>query len=229
MAITPRGTVSQYEVVCISFSGIFSSPAPTFSFVWNLIFLKPTTCDVTWTSPWFFTARPAGSEQEAVEDADLGGDDRVRVVVDLGLAHVRAPLLVVVLLDEVRAALQDVDRLLVHHRRRAVVVDLGDDARLARHVLHHEVVGRHAAQADRVRRVALARPVEAAARAVQQALLLQELQDLRQVLAAERLARVERQLEGRALHVVDQDLQVVRVDAPLLDRANRRSSRGSWR
>jgi hypothetical protein len=126
--------------------------------------------------------------QEEVEDAHLGRDDRVRVVVDLGLAHVHAPLLVVVLLDEVRAALQDVDRLLVHHRGRAVVVDLGDDARLARHVLHHEVVGGHAAQADRVRRVALARPVEAPARAVQQALLLQELQDLGQVLAAEGLA-----------------------------------------
>ncbi len=46
-----RGIVSQYEVVCISFSGIVSSPDPTFSLVWNLIFLNPTTCEVTCTSP----------------------------------------------------------------------------------------------------------------------------------------------------------------------------------
>src|SRR5216683_1262462 len=47
-----RSSVIQYEVVCISFSGSSSFPAPTFSFVKNLIFLKPTTCERTKTSPW---------------------------------------------------------------------------------------------------------------------------------------------------------------------------------
>src|SRR6266851_4110741 len=46
-----RSSVIQYEVVCISFSGSSSFPAPTFSFVKNLIFLKPTTCERTSTSP----------------------------------------------------------------------------------------------------------------------------------------------------------------------------------
>ena len=38
-----RGSVSQKAVVCISCSGRVSSPDPTFSMVWNLIFLNPTT------------------------------------------------------------------------------------------------------------------------------------------------------------------------------------------
>src|SRR6267154_130371 len=46
-----RSSVSQYEVVCISFSGNSSLPAPIFSFVKNFIFLNPTTWDRTNTSP----------------------------------------------------------------------------------------------------------------------------------------------------------------------------------
>ena len=50
-AIISGGTVSQYAVVCISCSGSSSSPDPTFSLVWNLIFLNPTTRELTCTSP----------------------------------------------------------------------------------------------------------------------------------------------------------------------------------
>jgi len=155
---------------------------------------------------------------EALEDADLRVGDGVGVVVDLRLAHVDAPLVVVVPLDEVRAPLQDVDRLLVDHRRGRVVVHLGDDPRLGRDVLDHEVVGGHRAQADRVGGVALARPVPAVPRPVEQLLVLEVLQDLDEVLPAERLVAHERQLERRALDVVDEDLQVVGVHPALLDR-----------
>ena len=215
--------------MCISFSGICSSPEPTFSLVWNLIFLKPTTCEVTWTSPWVRRAARDGLLLEAVEDLHLGVGDGVGVVVDLRLAHVGAALLVVVLLHEERAPLEDVDRLLVQGGGRAVEVHLGDDPRLARDVLDHEVVRGHAAQAHRVGGIALARPVPAVPGAVHEALLLEEVQDLLQVLAAEALSRGEGQLEGRALHVVDEDVEVVGVDAALLRWGRRRSSRGSWR
>src|SRR6266478_987657 len=47
-----RSSGIQYEVVCISFSGSPSFPAPTLSCVKNLIFLKPTTSERTKTSPW---------------------------------------------------------------------------------------------------------------------------------------------------------------------------------
>ena len=51
-ATSGRSSVSQNAVVCISFSGNSSFPSPTFSFVKNLIFLKPITCERTSTSPW---------------------------------------------------------------------------------------------------------------------------------------------------------------------------------
>jgi hypothetical protein len=60
--------------------------------------------------------------------------------------------------------------------------------------------------------------VPALAGAVQQLLALEVLQDLDQVLPAEALVAREGQLEGRALDVVDQDLQVLGVDPALLDR-----------
>src|ERR1700722_10090167 len=52
-------TVIQNAVVCISFSGNSSFPAPIFSFVKNLIFLNPTTCERTSTSPCTLAAGPA--------------------------------------------------------------------------------------------------------------------------------------------------------------------------
>ena len=61
-------------------------------------------------------ARPGpGLFLEDVEDLHLGVGDGVGVVVDLGLAHVHPAFLVVVLLHEVRLALEDVDGLLVDH------------------------------------------------------------------------------------------------------------------
>ncbi len=84
-------------------------------------------------------------------------------------------------------------------------------------VLHHEVVGGDRAEADRVGRVAVARPVPALPRPVQQLLLLEVLQDLDEALPPESLVAHEGQLEGRALDVVDEDLEVVGVDAALLD------------
>ena len=82
------------------------------------------------------------------------------------------------------------------------------------------------AQADGVGRVRLVRPVPVAGRLlgraglaeVHEALLRQDAEDLLQVLPAERLAGRERQLERRALDVVDQDLQVVRIDERVLGR-----------
>jgi hypothetical protein len=59
--------------------------------------------------------------------------------------------------------------------------------------------------------------VPAVARAVDEPLLLQVAEDLFQALAAEALSGREGQLEGRALDVADQDVQVLRVDAGLLD------------
>ena len=58
-----------------------------------------------------------------------------------------------------------------------------------------------------------------AARVVQEAALLQKAAQLGGVVRAELFAVADRQLEGRALQVVQQDLEVVGVDVGVLGRA----------
>ena len=87
----------------------------------------------------------------------------------------------------------------------------------------HEVVGRDRAQADRVGRIRLVRPLPVclavrALGAMHQAALLQNAEHLLHVVAAVLFARRERQLEGRALHVIDEDVQVVGIDQRVLGR-----------
>src|SRR5439155_17009323 len=65
-----RSSVIQYDVVCISFSGSSSLPAPIFSLVKNLIFLKPTTWERTRTSPWEKEEVEEVKEVKEVEDEE---------------------------------------------------------------------------------------------------------------------------------------------------------------
>ena len=93
----------------------------------------------------------------------------------------------------------------------------------ARVIDDDEVVGRNRSQADRVRRIRLAGPVPLpfrilAARAMHQPGLLQHAQHFLHVPPAETLVGRERQLERRALHVVDEDVQVVGIDQRVLGR-----------
>ena len=98
------GISSQYDVVCICCSGRSSSPEPTFSLVWNLIFLKPTTRDTTCTSPCSATLRLVGGK--AIEDRHLRVGDRGRVVVAIHFPDVRLAADEVELLDLVDAGLR---------------------------------------------------------------------------------------------------------------------------
>ena len=153
---------------------------------------------------------------EALEDLHLRAGDGLGVVVHLRLAHVGPALRVVVLLHEIGLALENVDRLLVEHRRRGVEIHLRDDAGVARDVLDHEVVRGDAAQADRIGGIALARPMPSPARPVDEPVFLEEAEHLLDVLAPEDLVGAEGQLERRALHVAHEDVQVVGVDPALL-------------
>ena len=82
-----------------------------------------------------------------------------------------------------------------------------------------EVVGRDRPQADGVGRIRLVRPVPLAVGVVDEPLLRQHRQHLLHVSPrAELLVVRERQLERRALHVVEQDVQVVGVDQRVLGR-----------
>ena len=74
--------------------------------------------------------------------------------------------------------------------------------------------------------VAAGRGSFAAAAPVHEALLGEHGENLLQVVPPERLARGERQLERRALDVIDEDVQVVGIDERALGRARRRNTTG---
>ena len=115
--------------------------------------------------------------------------------------------------------LEQVDRALVDAREGPGVVDLGDHlVAAARRVDDDEVRRRHAAQRDVVGGVGVGGPVPAPARVAQHAALLEVGEQRREVLAAERLAVVDRQLEGGALDVAREHLEVVRVGVRALGR-----------
>ena len=75
-ARSERPRVIQNAVVCISFSGSSSLPSPTFSFVKNLIFLKPMTCERTRTSPWAREADGAEAAEGSEEARSRGPDGK---------------------------------------------------------------------------------------------------------------------------------------------------------
>ena len=160
-----------------------------------------------------------------VEHRDLRVRDGVGVVVAVDGAHVGLAALEVERLHLEEPPFHDVDRLRMQRGRAAVEVRLAEHLRSGRDVDHHEVVGRDRAQADRIRRVALAGPVPLPvfrrlriARAVHESVLAQDVEHLLHVDDAERVGAAERQLERRALHVVDQDVQVVGIDQRVLGR-----------
>ena len=98
-------------------------------------------------------------------------------------------------------------------------IDFGDDFGLPRFVVNDEVVRADRAQAHAVGWIGIARPVPAVVRLVDDLVLFEKRKDLREVLRAEALALLKRELERGAFHVVDEDRQVVRVDEAVLGRA----------
>ena len=186
-----------------------------------------------------------GSLGERVEDRHLRVGDRVGVVVAVDLrgrtpcGPRNQPL------DLIQLPFDDVDRFLVQRRRAAREIGLADDARSVRRVDDHEVVRRDRPQADRVGRIRLVRPgplpssPAGARRGARSPSSASTPSTSCTSCAAELLARRERQLERRALHVIDEDVQVVGIDERVLRRrieeirrdAGRRTDRAArcWR
>ena len=81
-----------------------------------------------------------------------------------------------------------------------------------------EVVRRDRAQAHRVGRIGLVRPVPLPVGVMDESFLGEHREDLLDVLVSEPLVVAERQLERGALHVVEEDVQVVGVDERVLGR-----------
>ena len=169
-----------------------------------------------------------------LEDAHLRVGHRGRVVVGLDLAHERLVVVEVEPLNLVLRALVLVDGLLVQHRVRAAEVHLGEHSLgrlpfappVCRDLLDDdEVVRVDVAERHVVRGVAVAHPVVDGAPGgprdrVHEPVLRQQLEhglDVVRVDRPEGLAGLEGQLERRTARVLHEDLDVVGVDARLLD------------
>ena len=115
-------------------------------------------------------------------------------------------------------ALMQVNRLLVERGKCARIIHFADDARLTCRFHNHEIVRADASQGNGIGRIGIIRPVPLVSCAMNEAAILQEVENLGNVVAAELLVRAERQLESCALKVVDQDMNVVGIDQTHLGR-----------
>ena len=173
------------------------------------------------------TGRRARAAFEGIENGDAGVAHRVGVVVTIDFAHERLAAVEIELLDLKQLRLDDVDGFRMERGRAAGEIGFADDPGLVRGVDHDEVVRRHRPETDRVGGIRLAGPGPGAlvsggvagvrrvlfrSDVVHQPLLGENRQHLLHVISAELLGRAERQLERRALHVVDENVQVVGID-----------------
>ena len=156
--------------------------------------------------------------RERLENRDLRVGDGVGVVIAVDRADERLASLEVEALHLIELPFDDVDGLFVERGRPAREVGLADDALAIGRIDDDEVVRRDRSQADGVGRIRLVGPVPLPVGVVDEAFLAEHGEDLLHVLVPEALIVAERQLEGRALHVVEQDVQVVGVDERVLGR-----------
>jgi hypothetical protein len=156
---------------------------------------------------------------ETVQHLELGEVDAVGVVIHMRAGDVGLAAVPVQRLHLVGRGLHHVDGAFVQGERGGGIIDLGDDLLAAvAAVDHHEVAVGHRAQADRVGRIAVGDPFPALAFAVDHFGFGQRFQEHFRIDRAEAIADPERQLEGRAADVVEQDQRLVRRDARMFGR-----------
>ena len=176
-------------------------------------------------------ARPGavGPLLELVEHLEAGGQVGVGVVADVHAAHIALLVVKVELLHLILRALVHVNGILVQQHRHGKAVHRS--ARMTRcffgSVMSTRVLVRRRAQVDARLGKLLRHPIVAPADAAQDVFVLEVAQQFRRLLKVrEALAFLEGQLVGGALDVVEQDVEVVRIDQRLLRRLTEKSSPG---
>ena len=101
-----------------------------------------------------------------------------------------------------------------NHLRLAVLVSI----RSASGINNHEIVRGHRTQADRIRRISLLHPMPIPAAAMQKSRVGHPLAQARQIHVSEALFWRNRQFERRALQMVHQNFQIVRLHVRMLRR-----------
>ena len=157
------------------------------------------------------------------QHAHLRVTDRVREVIHVHALHIGLALLELKPLHVILLPLMDINRLRMHSRERRRKIHLADHFRLALalpgRINDHKIIRGHRPQAHRVRRISLLRPMPFPPAAVQESRLRQMLAKFLQIHAAESFLRRKRQLKRRALHVVHQNFQIVRLHVGVFRRA----------
>ena len=165
-----------------------------------------------------------GSRFEGIKNSDLRIRDRVGVVIAINRAQISLAAVEIEPLHLEQLTLENVDGFLVERRGPTREIGLADHAFAVGTIDRDEVVGRHRTKADGVGRIGLIRPVPLTVRLVDETFFGQHREDCLEIhlvapaFHAELLVVSEGQLERRALHVIQQNVQVVGVDERVLGR-----------
>src|SRR4030095_7373170 len=100
----------------------------------------------------------------------------------------------------------------VKRRKRARVVHFTDNSRIGRSFDHDEIVRADASQGYGIGWIGVVRPMPFIAGAMNEPTFAQEIQNFGNIVSAKTLVASEWQLKGGALKMIDQDVNVVRID-----------------
>ena len=162
-----------------------------------------------------------GHAVELVEHLQAGGEVGVGVVADVDAAHVGLLVVEIQLFHLILVALVHVDGVLMEQHRHGEAIHLADDAVLlgVGDIDDEEVLVAGRAQIDARLRKFLRHPVIAAGHMAEDGLIAEVVQKLRRVVdAVEQFAVLKGQFVGGALDVVEENVQIVRVDERPLGR-----------
>ena len=177
-------------------------PRPTFSRVKNFIFLKPTTCVFTRTSPWKMLCAVHLGALVLVQDLHLCVIDRIREVVAIDATHVSFPPVVIEALHLILPRIVKIDCLFVQRGQSGREGHLRDYLVITRNIDHHEIVAANGAKAYCICRVRIGCPVPGATGQMQEPALLKKAAQLTDIVRPEFLAVANRQLKGGATEVI---------------------------
>ncbi len=150
------------------------------------------------------------------DHANLRMLHRIGVVVRVNFFHIRFAFLKIQMLHVILLPAVQINCLFVYRCQGARKIHFADNPRLAGNIHDHEVVARHRTQAHRVRRIRFLRPVIKLARAMQISRLRQLRQNFWHLHFAHFVRCFNRQFERRAFQMVQQNLQIVRLNERVL-------------
>src|SRR5690242_16637703 len=123
------------------------------------------------------------------------------------------------MLDVILLPAMKIDGFFVHENERAWEIDFTDDIGLAGYINNHEIVASDRAQADGVGRISFVSPVIVFAGEMQKTSFGKPCAEIGKVHVTELFIARDWQFKRRTFQMVDENLQIVRLDKGVLRRA----------